>query len=191
MKPRDYKAEYAKRVAKGLSSGLTRSQARGHPRPGEALKSGVKPLAKYDRQLEAAVKEIRNGKSLTKASKSVGVSAERLRTYLTRQGIAAKIGGRWRVGKDTRKRSIPIYSKGEMRTITVRGYEASRFIGEHVAAIGRFLETNDPAFLQPFVGKSVTDADGVKHPFETDPNTLYRLANAGGDDFQRLYRIQV
>lgn len=191
MKQRDYKAEYAKRVAKGLSSGLTRSQARGHPGPGETLKTAAKSLNQYDPQLEAAVKEIRNGKSLSKASKSVGVSAERVRTYLSGQGIAAKIGRRWQVGKDTRKRSIPIYSQGEMRTITVRGYEAARLIGEYFAAVARFLETNDPAYLQPFVGKSVIDASGVRHPFETDMNTLYRLTQADGGDFQRLYRIQM
>lgn len=35
-KPRDYKAEYARRVANARAKGYSRSQARGHPRKGES-----------------------------------------------------------------------------------------------------------------------------------------------------------
>jgi len=190
-KLRNYAQEYARRIANGLSQGLTRNQARGHPSPGEVLKSVKAPVVRYDRQLEEAVKRVRGGKSLNRAAKSVQVSAERVRTYLTSQGIGAKVGNRWTVGKDNRVRELPVYTQGEARTIEVRGYQASKRIGEYMAAVSRFLDTNDPSFLQPFVGKSVRDNRGESHVFETDPNTLYRLATAGGDDFSRIYRIQL
>jgi hypothetical protein len=35
-KPRDYAAEYARRIQKALDKGYTRSQARGHAKAGEA-----------------------------------------------------------------------------------------------------------------------------------------------------------
>lgn len=34
-KPRDYKAEYARRIARGMEKGMSRSQSAGHPRRGE------------------------------------------------------------------------------------------------------------------------------------------------------------
>lgn len=40
-KPRDYKAEYRRRIEKGLARGLTRSQASGHPKEGELPASAV------------------------------------------------------------------------------------------------------------------------------------------------------
>lgn len=121
----------------------------------------------------------------------MGVSAERVRSYLSSQGIGEKVGGRWRVGKDIRIRELLLFTEGEQRAVTVRGYKPARQIGEYMSAVGRFLDTNDAKFLKPFVGKSVTDASRQKHRFETDENTLYRLASGGGDDFSRIYRIQV
>ncbi len=191
MKNRNYQQEYARRISRGLSKGLSTSQARGHPRPGQVFASGKLPVPKYDRQLEAAVKQVRAGKSLTKASASVGVSAERVRSYMAGQGIGEKVGGRWCVGEDCRTRDMPIFTNGETRTINVRGYEDSRLIGEYMSAVGRFLETGDTSHLEPYVGKSVTDASGQKHPFETDPNTLYQLSSGGTDDFSQIYRIEL
>lgn len=43
-KPRDYKAEYAKRIAKGLTQGKTRQQARGHDQIDEIVKGRFKRM---------------------------------------------------------------------------------------------------------------------------------------------------
>ncbi len=187
MKERNYAEEYARRVARGVQRGLSKSQSRGHARPGEAPISAKAKATGYDRQLEAAVKQVRRGKPLSKASASVGVSAERLRSHIHDQGIGKKTGGRWQI-EDTRTRELPLFTDGETRLVTV-SFENSQLIGEYAQAVKQFLETNDPSFLEPFVGKSVTSTDGRKHTFETDPNELYRLALGSGDDFSRYYRI--
>jgi hypothetical protein len=43
-----------------------------------------------------------------------------------------------------------------------------------MAALGRFFEQSDIDLLKLFVGKSVTDIAGKKHPFETDLNWIRR-----------------
>ena len=64
-------------------------------------------------------------------------------------------------------------------------------VGRYMAAVGRFLETNDPGHLAPFEGLSVTDVSGRTHPLETRPNMLDRLDQARGAPFEQVYRIVV
>lgn len=185
---RDYRQEYARRIARGLAQGLTRSQARGHPGPGLSFVSS--PSVETDR-LESAVKQMRRGKSMRQSAKSVHVSPERLRSYLTQQGIGQKAGSRWTLGPDNRRFDLLIYSGGEAKPITVRGLERAELVGRYLHAVKQFLGTNDRSYLEPFVGQWVQDTANHKHVFETDPNNLYRLASGTGDDFSRIYRIQL
>ena len=60
-----------------------------------------------------------------------------------------------------------------------------------MAAVKRFMRSNDASHLEPFIKKFVTDSRGKKYVFETNPNTLYRLAASGGDTFEQVYRIIV
>lgn len=70
-KPRDYKAEYARRVRSAEARGLSRSQARGHPRKGEpkaitvrealatiARKNAEGRLRQGEREYEGAIRVI-------------------------------------------------------------------------------------------------------------------------------------
>ncbi len=184
---RDFKAEYARRIARGTARGVSRSQARGHPKPSElALRTKIT----FSRQLEEGLRAIRRGRTLTEAARSVHVAPERLRRYIGESGIAEKRGPRWVIGADTRLRQMLFYSDGEAIVVSVRPDQADT-IGRYMSAVGRFLESNDLAFLDPFVGEAVTDAAGKTHPFETDPNALYRLAETGGSSFEDIYRIVV
>lgn len=187
---RDFKAEYAKRIARGLNQGLSRSQARGHPKPTESLIHNRKAVQPFTRQLEEGLRDIKRGKTLTGAARAAHVSPERLRRYLATSGIAEKKGQRWVVGDDKRSRVMLLYSDGETISVTVRPDEAER-IGRYTSSVGHFLASNDPAFLKPFEGQSVTDTTGRSHPIETDPNALYRLAETGGGSFEEIYRIVV
>jgi len=188
---RDYKAEYAQRIERGLARGLSRSQARGHPRPGEAYISGRVTLPSYDRRLEEGLKAIRAGGTLSKAAKSIHASSDRLRRYVVQTGIVEKRGRRWMVGDDPRPRVLPLYSAGQIQRITVQGYPDAAQVGRYMAAVKQFLDTNDPSVLEPFVGQSVTDVNGKQHVFETRPNALYRLTASRGEAFEDIYRIVV
>ena len=41
-KPRNYAAEYERRIARGLAKGLNRSQARGHPKATDLASTGFR-----------------------------------------------------------------------------------------------------------------------------------------------------
>lgn len=186
---RDYKAEYARRIARGLAKGLTRAQARGHPEVGKPLVSGKLRAASYDRELEEGIKMIRKGHPLGAAAKSINVSAERLRNYVVAQSVGEKVGGRWKIGLDTRKRAMVIYSAGKEQPVILRGYESSRLAGEYMNAVKNFLAYNDPAHLAAYKGTGVVDANGKYHPFETDPNILYKLTATSDRPYEKVYRI--
>jgi hypothetical protein len=189
VRTRDYKAEYARRIARSLARGLSRSQARGHPRPTEPFKQrAVRPIA--DDRLQFALQQLRKERSLAKAAKAAKISPERLRRYAVERHIITKSGRRWRTRPDV-PRNVLIFSKGKSLAITVGDFEAASRVGRYMAAVGRFLETNDRAVLNPFNGKSVCDAAGKEHLFEVRPNVLYRLSAAGEHTFEQIYRIVI
>jgi hypothetical protein len=186
---RDYRAEYARRIERGLAQGLSRSQARGHPRPGEAAASRRGEVPIYERVLEGVVKAIRVGEPLGRAARRARVAPERARAYLARAGVAEKRGGRWRVLQDIRRREVEFFSRGRLVRTTLPDYESAATVGRYLAAVRQFFEGNDPSVLEPFEGASVTDVRGRRYMLETDPDALYRLAEAGVEPFEQVYRI--
>ena len=200
-KARDFKAEYARRIARGAERGLSRSQARGHPRPGERVAGGTAAVPYYDKRLETGLKTIRRNnttilrdekeKSVREVARSLRVAPERLTAYLRQTGVVEKRGGRWRVGLDLRWREIPLYSGGRLHAITVPSYDDAFQIGRYMAAVKEFKRTNDASLLEPFIGQSVTDVKGRRYVFETRPNVLYQLTLEYSDAFEQVYRIIV
>ena len=189
QRARDYAAEYDRRIARAFAKGLTRSQARGHPRAGEVPVSTKRPpKAIPDDRLQQALRVLRLG-GLTAAAKAAHVSPERLRHVATSKGAIKKQGRRWILDPDLPRR-MPLFSRGRAIEVTVTGGAASK-IGSYKDAVGRFLASNNRDLLKPFVGQSVTDTAGKSHPFETNPNVLYRLASAGEATFEQVYRIVV
>jgi len=82
-----------------------------------------------------------------------------------------------------------VYSKGEEYSIIVGHMRHASRIGRYMSAVSKFLRSNDPAHLKPFIGKTVTDENGKIYIFETNPNALYRIAASGGETFEQIYRI--
>ena len=185
---RDYKQEYARRIQRGVQQGLSRSQSRGHPKAREPHASPRRAPPAYDRRLEQGLQLVRSKRTLTSAARDIGVSPERLRHYLARTGIVEKQGRRWVVTEDRRTRQMLLFSAGDILQVLL-SWEAASLVGRYMAAVGRFLETNDPTHMQPFAGQSVIDVYGTAHPFETRPNVLYRLDATGGETFEQVYRI--
>jgi len=189
QRARDFAAEYDRRIAQAFARGLSRSQARGHPKAGEAhasAKRAAKPIPAD--LLQRALRILRQEKKLSEAAKSIHVSPERLRQFAKNAGAITKKGRRWIVNPKL-PRQMPIYSRRKSIRITVGDFESASLVGRYMSAVGEFLVNPDLRLLQEFVGKSVTDISGKKHPFETDPNWLYRLASSGGESFEAVYRI--
>jgi hypothetical protein len=188
---RDFKAEYARRIARGTARGLTRSQSRGHARPSELPVHPRLTTAapRFDRRLEEGLQAVKAGGTLAASAKAAHVAPERLRRYLAHSGIAERRGRGWHFATDTRRRVMPLFSQGTEISVTVDP-AAAVLIGRYLQAVRQFLDSNDPAYLSAFVGLEIVDVTGRAHPFETDPNALYRLtASGGGESFEAVYRI--
>lgn len=185
---RDYRAEYRRRIANAKKRGLSRSQARGHAKPGETpIKPKVEPKA-IDDTMESIRKALQNGASLARAAQAHGVSRERARRYIATHGIAKFEGGKWII-TDERPVNVPIVSKGGQIVVRVSPNDAS-LAGHYANATRNFLNTNDVGFLKPYRGKSVKDVrTGRKHKLETDPNALHRAATADEPSFPEIYQI--
>jgi hypothetical protein len=186
---RNYAVEYLRRIARGLAKGLTRTQARGHPRQYEGFISRRKRPSIDDERLQRALRTLRQEKSLRAAAKAARISPERLRHIAQSKGAIRKQGRRWVIDPDLPRR-MPLFSRGHAIQVTVLGDAASK-IGAYMDAVGRFVNSSDRDLLEPFVGQSVTDTAGKVHPFETNPNMLHRLTTAGEGTFEQVYRLVV
>src|SRR5580700_2448986 len=152
---RNYAAEYARRIARNLEKGLSRSQARGHAR----ARAKGRSAAIYDRTLEDALRSFRESRSLTKAAKQHHVSTERLRRYARQNRAVRKVGRKWVFLKDNRLRATPIYTNGEYKMISIRGFAPASKARLYMADVDRFLRSNNVAFLNKWKGEGVEDTD--------------------------------
>ena len=82
-----------------------------------------------------------------------------------------------------------LFSNGKTLQVVVGDFASASKVGRFMSAVSTFLRTNNPAGLRQFDGASVADISGRTHPFETRPNTLYRLASAHDESFEHIYRI--
>jgi|AntRauTorcE11897_2_1112592.scaffolds.fasta_scaffold15284_1 hypothetical protein len=185
---RDYKAEYKRRIERGLAKGRTLSQARGHPKAGEKHISKPQPIE--DHAFQISLQALRSGKSLSKAAKEIRVSPARLRNQAKEKGIIQKQGQRWVVKKDI-PREMLVYSNGKAFPIVIRNFLEASKLGQYMSAVRWFLRTNDPKYLEPFIGQSVQDVRNKIYIFETNPNALYRISASGSETFEQIYRIVI
>lgn len=183
---RDYKAEYARRIASAANRGLSRSQGRGHSRSGEPSVR-AKPIAS-DERLETALRLLRQNGNQGEAAKMAHVAPERFRRFLRENALADRDGRSWRI-TDNRVRYMTVLTAGESKELKFVGFKEPSINGEHLTAVRSFLGSNDIEFLRPFAGRSVTDANGNSHPLETDPNRLHRIAAQGEGVFHEIYRL--
>ncbi len=185
---RDYKAEYARRKARGRARGLSLSQIRGHPKAGETYASGKPSTPARTDELEAAVKLIRRGGSLKHAAKETGTSQERLSRYLKGNRLAEYSGGKW-VMSDKRPRDVPFLKGSRQIKLTVPDFDNASLVGSYFNHVKWFLYTADPAHLAPVKGLGIRDIQGRFHSFETDPNTLFMWAAKDDPPFHEIYQI--
>jgi len=146
---RDYKAEYAKRIARGRKKGMSRAEARGHARVAKAISLSDERIAKA-REFEAM------GYSRTKAAKAAHVAPERL-AAAHRRGFEPK----------GRKFIIPCVGEGtiEVHVDNPTATHLSDFLRawQAVKATGG----QDTSALEPYDGDVITDLEGVPHELDT------------------------
>ena len=159
-------------------------------RKATAQPSSRKQKLLQERRLRHGLRLLRKENSVAAAAHKVGIEPARLRAHAIRKKLLVKRGKRWVVEKDI-SRQLLIYSDGKESAITVAKFRTASRIGEYMAGVRWFVQTNDLRHLEPFVGKSVTDVTGKRHLFETRPNVLHRLANSGGSSFEDVYRLVI
>jgi hypothetical protein len=179
---RNYKAEYQRRIARGLALGKSTAAARGHARAGEGLRRLPPRAVSPDDRLERAVQAMRAGKSQRAAARAQHISQERLHRYVKETNSVRRIGRRWVF--DT---AMAICSRKKVRWIVVAPAEAS-VIGRYWHAVQRFLDDNNATHLAAYVGRGVRDVKGKFWPFETGENNLRLLDSIGEFSFVEIYR---
>ena len=177
---------YARRLAVGAALGRSVSQSRGHARAGE---KPIRPVTPKDGvRFEAALKLYRQSGDQAASAKALNLSPERLRKFL-RENVQIEGRGRTLKITDDRIREMRVISSGKVSLMRLRGFDQASLNGDYLNAVNEYLNTNEPAVLAPFTGRSVIDARGVSHPLEIRPNTLRRLAHAGDELFHEIYRL--
>lgn len=134
-------------------------------------------------------KEMRKtGQPLTPVSKRLGVNraavARRLAPYLVKRA------GRLVLAKSDRlPRPMRLYDAHGAYTVVVRSRADASKIGRYHAALKRWRRSHprDPKILAPFKRMAVTDEDGQKHHFLTDPIALARLFASREIRYESIY----
>ena len=188
-KPRDYAREYQGRLQRAAAQGLSKSQARGHARPGEKTVS-ARPRPKVpDARLQISLKSLKSGAPLTKAAREGGISPERLRLYVTDHKLATKHGRRWIFRKRGVRWQAVIYTDAQAKIVQVASAKQISRIAKYHNAVKRFLRTKSIASLKRFVGVEIIDASGNHYLLETKPNSILRLTSSGEPTFEQFYKF--
>ena len=149
-----------------------------------------RPRKLSDKRIQRGLRILQEMKDLFPAARAAGVSPKEFAKAALAKGAIRKQGKRWVVRGGLPRRML-LFSGGREVAVTVRGIKSASLVGRYMAAVRQFLRTNNSELLAPFAERSVKDTVGTTYPFETDPNAIYRLALAGDQTFEQIYRIVV
>ena len=195
----EYKSRVIRLHSKYPNASL--SQLRGHAPKDKKLVSELKPRPVYERSWSEITKrelrirekslevlrKVRNGKSLTEASKELHTTPE---TVIKNTGAFRKVKGKWIAkSQDRISRIMSIYENGKQSWIDVRDSRTASRIGKYNSAVNEFLRTDNTNLMKPF-RKPFMDAQGKLHYFEIDPDKLYEIVEQQEEpEFWEIYKI--
>ena len=97
----------------------------------------------------------------------------------------------WHINKTDRiQMEMRFYERGvgHISIVTANSRDRST-IGKYFAAAKKAIEKGDTSALNRFKGKSIVDANGVRHEFETDLDELYAIEDAQEEpEFLEIYQ---
>ena len=203
LKSQNVTKPYVQRIVRGHSRfpDATLPQLRGHTSKGRKSVSELKERPIYKRSWNSlnkrevasrgksleALSKVKEGKSLTRASKDLHTS---LKTALSYTNAFQKVKGRWIPKEyDRISRIMSIYENGKQKWIEVRDSRTASKIGKYNNTVKQFLSTGDRAVLKEF-NKPIRDVKGNLHYFEINPSRLIEIAEAQEEpEFFEIYRI--
>jgi len=177
------------------------SQLRGHPKERERVVSLLKQKPIYKRPWSSITKKelnlrekslevlrnVRNGQSLSKASKELHIRPE---TVIKHTNGFRKSKGKWIAkSQDRISRVMSVYENGHQKWIEIRDSRTASKIGKYNLAVNEFLRTGNEDVLRPFKNP-FKESNGKLHYFETDPDKLYGIAESQEEpEFYEIYKI--
>lgn len=185
---RDYAKEYQRRIRRGRKRGLSRAQARGHPRKREKSLSNRAKSPLEDGRMARAVALLHRGSSLSKSASEAGVSPERLRKFVRDTHIATRRRGKWKVNIRKLNWEALLYTRGRAESVRMNDPDEVSRAMSFMASVRHFKDTQDATGVETYRGKGARDWQGKFHPFETNHNTLYRLASSISERPDKYYR---
>jgi len=150
----------------------------------------LSPAQRRERMLAADVaRGMRKGERLGPALARTGA---RKSDVLRHQGQTAyKSRNYWRINKSDRiQMEMRFYERGvgHITIVTTNSKDRST-VGKYFAAVKKAVNKGDTSALNRFKGRSIVDANGVRHEFETDLDELYAIEDAQEEpEFLEIYQ---
>ena len=117
---------------------------------------------------------MRNGVSLSKASKNVGIEPETVRSNVGK--VIYKRKGRWHVRKnDTIQRGMIIYENGHITHIIVKNSKTASLIGKYMNDVKKSLYSGDWVHLEKYESRVIIDIKGKRHRVEINPVNIQEI----------------
>ena len=158
-------------------------------RPKSWLKLSPKEKVERIRSLEV-LRLMKEEKSLTASSKSVGINAETAKRNLGM--FIYKRKRKWHAKKSENniQRELQIYERGKVRSIVVRNSKDASLIGQYYNDVKHALTTGDWKPLQKYKRRKIKDVKGKKHRLETRPEVIKEIELSMEDtEFIPIYDV--
>jgi len=150
----------------------------------------LKPKERHMRILSLKVLDLmRDGKSLTNASKEFGLTREQTRPHIS-SAIYRRKGKLVAKKRDFIERRLNIYSEGKIKSILVSDSKYASRVGKYYNDVKKALETRDVSILKKYRRRKVKDSKGKWHKLETKLDKIHDIEEAKEEpEFFEIYRV--